>query len=145
MRIRKAGRIGPPDWHEIGDRLPVWRTALPGAGFYEISGLAWSGAGAIRKVEISTDGGQHWHDAELRSPAYPMATQASVHWMGRKDCVLMSRLQPMKRAPFADRVAEVAKYWTTRRRNPGGGNDNPVQPWKVASAERVEWFFVTLH
>ncbi|MCC6776500.1 MAG: molybdopterin-dependent oxidoreductase [Hyphomicrobiales bacterium] len=30
---------------------------LPGRGFYEISGLAWSGGGAIRTVEVSTDGG----------------------------------------------------------------------------------------
>ena len=48
--------------------FPSGGQRLPGAGFYEISGLAWSGAGAIRKVEISTDGGQHWYDAELRSP-----------------------------------------------------------------------------
>jgi hypothetical protein len=26
-------------------------------GFYEISGLAWSGRGRIRGVEVSTDGG----------------------------------------------------------------------------------------
>jgi hypothetical protein len=31
---------------------------LPGKGFYEISGLAWSGGGAIKLVEISTDGGK---------------------------------------------------------------------------------------
>jgi sulfane dehydrogenase subunit SoxC len=36
---------------------------LPGPGFYEISGLAWSGAGAVRRVEISTDGGSHWQDS----------------------------------------------------------------------------------
>ena len=27
--------------------------ALPGPGLYEISGLAWSGAGKIAKVEVS--------------------------------------------------------------------------------------------
>src|SRR3989475_8288318 len=31
---------------------------LPGPGLYEISGLAWSGLGRIRKVEVSADGGQ---------------------------------------------------------------------------------------
>src|SRR6266481_2573740 len=49
--------------------FPSGGQQLPGPCFYEISGLAWSGAGAIRKVEISTDAGQSWHDAELRSPA----------------------------------------------------------------------------
>ncbi len=38
---------------------------LPRAGFYEISGLAWSGAGRIRRVEVSADGGAAWLDAVL--------------------------------------------------------------------------------
>ena len=33
---------------------------LEGAGFYEISGLAWSGRGSIRRVEVSADGGRTW-------------------------------------------------------------------------------------
>lgn len=37
-------------------------------GFYEIRGLAWSGRGAISKVEISTDGGASWREAELQQP-----------------------------------------------------------------------------
>ena len=32
--------------------------ALKGPGFYEISGLAWSGNGSIRQVEVSADGGR---------------------------------------------------------------------------------------
>src|SRR5467141_4918373 len=43
---------------------------LPGRGFYEIRGLAWSGGGAIRTVEVSTDGGRHWKDAEIRGTPY---------------------------------------------------------------------------
>ena len=31
--------------------------AIPGRGYSEITGLAWSGGGAIRRVEVSTDGG----------------------------------------------------------------------------------------
>jgi sulfane dehydrogenase subunit SoxC len=97
--------------------------------------LAWSGAGAIRGIEISTDGGQSWKNADLRSPAYPMAhTRFGFHWnWDGKECVLMSRctdelgtVQPTR--------AEVAKYWNQpldklRIR----GADNTVQPWKVTS------------
>ncbi len=39
-----------------------------GAGPYEISGLAWSGRGKITRVEISSDGGKTWKDAELTQP-----------------------------------------------------------------------------
>jgi sulfane dehydrogenase subunit SoxC len=44
-----------------------------GPGFYEVSGLAWSGRGRIRKVEVSTDGGMSWHDAALQEPVLSKA------------------------------------------------------------------------
>ena len=129
---------------EIGPKsvitFPSGGQRLPGPGFYEISGLAWSGAGAIHKVEISTDGGQSWHEAELRSPAYRMAhTRFGFHWKwDGKECVLMSRctdelgtVQPTR--------AEVAKYWNDPpERSRVRGNDNTVQPWKVASDGSVQ-------
>ena len=40
---------------------------LPGAGTYELSGLAWSGHGAIARVEVSADGGATWADAALEA------------------------------------------------------------------------------
>src|SRR5438309_9082907 len=66
---------------------------LPGRGFYEISGLAWSGGGAVRTVEVSTDGGRSWKDAEIRGTAYRMAhTRFGFHWnWDGKECVLQSR------------------------------------------------------
>jgi sulfane dehydrogenase subunit SoxC len=41
---------------------------LTAPGFYEISGLAWSGHGKIRAVDVSTDGGASWHAARLQEP-----------------------------------------------------------------------------
>lgn len=40
-------------------------------GFYEISGLAWSGHGKIRTVDVSTDGGATWSAAQLQEPLLP--------------------------------------------------------------------------
>src|ERR1700733_3509722 len=37
-------------------------------GFYEISGLAWSGRGQITRVDVSTDGGASWKEARLQQP-----------------------------------------------------------------------------
>jgi sulfane dehydrogenase subunit SoxC len=48
--------------------FPSGRQKLPGPGFYEISGLAWSGRGKIKRVEVSTDGGATWRDARLQEP-----------------------------------------------------------------------------
>ena len=48
--------------YQIGPKsvitYPSGGQQLAGKGFYEIRGLAWSGGGAIRKVEVSTDGRQ---------------------------------------------------------------------------------------
>jgi sulfane dehydrogenase subunit SoxC len=41
---------------------------LTAPGFYEISGLAWSGHVKIRAVDVSTDGGASWHAARLQEP-----------------------------------------------------------------------------
>src|SRR4029077_4897974 len=53
--------------------FPSGGQQLPGRGFYEISGLAWSRGGAIRTVEVSTDGGKKWNLAELKTTPQRMA------------------------------------------------------------------------
>jgi sulfane dehydrogenase subunit SoxC len=109
---------------------------LPGRGFYEISGLAWSGGGAVRRVEVSTDGGRRWKDAEIQGTAYRMAhTRFSYHWnWDGNETELLSRctdelgqVQPSR--------AQVAKFWNVPL-DPSysvPGLDNTIQPWRVAS------------
>src|SRR5260370_745724 len=41
---------------------------MKGQGFYEISGIAYSGAGRITKVMVSADGGKSWAEAALQEP-----------------------------------------------------------------------------
>ena len=48
--------------------FPSGEMKLPGAGFYEITGLAWSGRGKIARVEVSTDGGKSWSLAVVAGP-----------------------------------------------------------------------------
>lgn len=55
---------------------------LPGAGFYEITGLAWSGRGKISRVEVSTDGGKTWHLASLQDPVLSISqTRFRFPWI----------------------------------------------------------------
>ena len=116
--------------------FPSGDQKLPGPGFYEISGLAWSGSGAIRTVEVSLDGGQSWKPAELKTPAYPMAhTRFGLPWKwDGTEAVLMSRCTDEVGTRQPTR-AEIAKYWNV----PNDANlqikglDNSVFPWRVAS------------
>jgi sulfane dehydrogenase subunit SoxC len=116
--------------------FPSGGQQLMGPGFYQISGLAWSGGGAVRKVDISTDGGQTWHEAQIQSPVFRIAhTRFGMSWKwDGKECVLMSRctdelgtVQPTR--------AEAAKFWNkpldASFRVPG--NDNTVLPWRILS------------
>jgi len=55
--------------------------ALKGPGFYEISGIAYSGNGRISKVMLSADGGASWAQAALQEPLLSKAfTRFRVPW-----------------------------------------------------------------
>ena len=60
---------------------------------YEITGLAWTGAGVIRKVEVSTDNGKTWKDAQLQEPVIPYAfTRFRLAWKwDGSEAILQSR------------------------------------------------------
>ena len=54
---------------------------LNGPGFYEISGIAYSGNGRISKVMVSADGGKSWGQAALQEPVHAKAfTRFRVPW-----------------------------------------------------------------
>ncbi len=64
-----------------------------GPGLYQISGLAWTGSGRIKKVDVSTDGGLSWAAAELQEPVLSKAlTRFRIpwHWNGSPS-ILKSR------------------------------------------------------
>lgn len=55
--------------------------AMRGPGFYELSGIAYSGNGRIAKVMVSADGGKTWAQAALQEPAQSKAfTRFRVPW-----------------------------------------------------------------
>jgi sulfane dehydrogenase subunit SoxC len=81
-------------------------------GFAEISGLAWSGNGRIRQVDVSADGGQSWAPAALQGPVLPKAlTRFRIPWQWNGGpAVLQSRavdesgmVQPTRAAFVAER------------------------------------------
>ena len=73
--------------------FPSGEMKLPGPGFYEVTGLAWTGRGKVERVEVSTDGGKTWALAALQDPIVPLATTRFRFpwvWDG-KPAVLQSR------------------------------------------------------
>lgn len=62
-------------------------------GFYNISGIAWSGRGKIKRVDISMDGGQNWRPARLQGPILNKSiTRFNMDWnWDGKRSILQSR------------------------------------------------------
>ena len=60
---------------------PSFGQTLKGTGFYEVSGIAYSGNGRIAKVMVSADGGKSWAQAALEEPLLPKAfTRFRMPW-----------------------------------------------------------------
>jgi sulfane dehydrogenase subunit SoxC len=113
---------------------------LPGPGFYEITGLAWSGGGAIRRVEVSTDG-RTWHEARLHGPVHRMAhTRFGFDWTWNgEETALRSRCTDEAGATQPTMI-EMGKIWGVDlmdyMKNLSGSSVvlnhwNAIQPWKV--------------
>ncbi len=62
-------------------------------GFYNISGLAWSGRGRVKRVDVSVDGGRNWRSARLEGPVMPKClTRFNLDWVwDGKAALVMSR------------------------------------------------------
>jgi sulfane dehydrogenase subunit SoxC len=73
--------------------FPSGEMKLPGPGFYNVSGLAWSGRGRVQSVDVSVDGGQSWRPAQLNVTPDPVCTvRFSYPWMwDGKPAILQSR------------------------------------------------------
>jgi sulfane dehydrogenase subunit SoxC len=61
--------------------FPCPEKPLSGGGLYEIRGLAWSGKGKIKAVDVSFDGGVNWQRAKLQEPVLTKAlTRFTSPW-----------------------------------------------------------------
>ena len=119
---------------------PAAPQTLVAQGWHSVNGLAWSGRGRITRVEVSSDGGGTWHDAEFLGTPERKSTirfQYMWEWKGGES-VLLSRatdeagfVQPTRTALIAER---------------GPGTDyhyNQIVGWKIDSGGRVHFHGTT--
>jgi sulfane dehydrogenase subunit SoxC len=114
---------------------PSHGMTVPGPGLHQISGVAWSGSGTIRKVDVSMDGGRTWMDAPLVAPVLPRAVtrfRLAWRWDGTP-AVLKSRatddtgaVQPERDAFIAEHGHNAIFHW------------NGIQAWSVAANGEVK-------
>ncbi|MCS6996254.1 MAG: sulfite dehydrogenase [Casimicrobiaceae bacterium] len=72
---------------------PSGGQVLVDKGYFNVTGLAWSGRGKIRRVDVSFDGGKNWKQARLETPILSKClTRFNIDWVwDGKPAILMSR------------------------------------------------------
>ena len=121
---------------------------LQGPGYYEISGLAYSGNGRISQVMVSADGGKSWAQAALQGPVLSKAlTRFRMPWRwDGQPVVLQSRswdeagnVQPTRAELLAQRgeprnSPSIEAFPMTHM--------NPVTSWAIDSKGETKHVYV---
>jgi len=108
--------------------FPCPEMPVKGPGIYEIRGLAWSGNGAIKQVDVSVDGGINWTRARLHAPVLSKAlTKFTMEWRwDGKPALLQSRA-----VDDTGFVQPTLSELRAVRGTNGVYNNNSIQTWQV--------------
>ena len=107
---------------------------LDKGGYYEITGLAWSGRGRIKRVDISTDGGRNWRSAKLQEPVASKAlTRFRADWVwDGAHAFLQSRC-----VDETDYVQPTMQQLREVRGTKSIYHNNAIQTWQVMPSGEV--------
>ena len=104
-------------------------------GFYNITGLAWSGRGKVKRVDVSVDGGKNWRQTRLESPVLSKAlSRFNLDWVwDGKPALIQSRAQD--ETGF---VQPTYKQLRTVRGTRSIYHNNAIQSWLVQENGEVK-------
>ncbi|MEI8157565.1 MAG: sulfite dehydrogenase [Burkholderiales bacterium] len=104
-------------------------------GFYNITGLAWSGRGKVKRVDVSVDGGRNWRTARLETPVLSKAlTRFNLDWVwDGKPTIIQSRA--MDETGF---VQPTYKQLRAVRGTRSIYHNNAIQSWLVQENGEVK-------
>jgi len=128
MKDGKARGFTWPIFAKSVITFPCPEMSVKGPGLYEIRGLAWSGLGKVKQVDVSLDGGINWTRARLHEPVLPKALSKFTlewRWDGRP-ALLQSRAED-ETGFVQPTLAELRQVRGTN----GIYNNNSIQTWQV--------------
>jgi sulfane dehydrogenase subunit SoxC len=98
-------------------------------GYYNVTGLAWSGRGKIKRVDVSADGGRNWRTARLETPILSKAlTRFNIDWVwDGSPAILQSRA-----IDETDYVQPKINQLRAVRGTKSIYHNNAIQSWKLA-------------
>jgi sulfane dehydrogenase subunit SoxC len=118
---------------------PSLGMTMKGKGFYEVSGLAWSGSGRIAKVEVSADGGTSWAKAALQAPVLPLAlTRFRIPWNWDGGPVLLqSRAIDEK-----GNIQPTRDKWAAQYSVANEYHYNAIQTWSISPEGEIRNVYI---
>ena len=113
---------------------PSGSQTLLDRGFYNITGLAWSGRGKVKRVDVSVDGGRNWRTARLEGPNLSKAlTRFNIDWVwDGSPAILQSRA-----VDDTDYVQPKINQLRAVRGTKSIYHNNAIQSWRVAETGDV--------
>ena len=103
-------------------------------GFHEITGLAWSGRGRVRRVDVSTDGGRNWRTARLQEPVLTKAlTRFRIGWNWQGDMALLQSRVIDDTGFVQPAIRQLRAVRGTRSIY----HNNAIQTWRVDASGEV--------
>jgi sulfane dehydrogenase subunit SoxC len=108
--------------------FPCPEKPVQSPGLYEIRGLAWSGNGRVRRVDVSFDGGVNWQAAELKEPVLPKAlTCFTIAWRWEGQPALLESRAIDETGYVQPTIAQLRKV----RGSNSIYHNNSIQTWHV--------------
>jgi sulfane dehydrogenase subunit SoxC len=103
-------------------------------GYHEIRGLAWSGRGKVRRVDVSTDGGRNWRTARLQEPVLAKAlTRFRIDWAWDGGPALLQSRVTDDTGFVQPTIRQLREVRGTRSIY----HNNAIQTWRVAASGEV--------
>lgn len=103
-------------------------------GYYNVSGLAWSGRGRIRRVDVSFDGGRNWRTARLETPVLSKAlTRFNIDWVWNGAPAILQSRAIDETGYVQPKIAQLRAVRGTRSIY----HNNAIQSWRVAASGEV--------
>ena len=103
-------------------------------GFYNVTGLAWSGRGRVKRVDVSFDGGRNWHMARLENPVLPKClTRFNIDWVWDGGPAIL-QARAMDETGYVQPKINQLREARGRR---SIYHNNAIQSWKVAEDGEV--------
>lgn len=107
---------------------------LLGKGYYNVSGLAWSGRGGIKRVDVSADGGRNWRTARLETPVLSKAlTRFNIDWIWDGGPAILQSRAVDETGYVQPKIAQLRAVRGTRSIY----HNNAIQSWRVAENGEV--------